>query len=103
MEVSAVIWRDSPLLGEWIDVDLPEETSSTQLQYLVALCGRTWPMRWSGSVLQVLSPGPQYSLEIVGQIHQLLADIVLRERIAHRCVVQMDVLVEGVLCHLMKS
>ena len=102
MDVSAVICSDSLRLGEWIEIDLPQETSLAHLQQLLALYGGALPMRQVGDGLQVFCPRARAPAEVMGQMHQLLADIALRERIAKRCVIQMDALVEGVLCRVLK-
>lgn len=103
MDVSAAISGCPSLLGEWLDIELPEGTSWTQRQQLLEFYGAILPMRMYGDALQAFKPDGQDLGEVLRQIHQFLADIDLRDRIAERCVVAMDTLVQGVLCRRLQA
>ena len=103
MGASSVIFSDSSQRGEWLDVALPEDSSATHLQELLVLCCSDLTMRRAGEGLQVFCQEGRNTAEVSILANQILADIALRERIVERSVVQLDDLMESVLCCVLKS
>lgn len=100
---SLVIFSDSTQLGVWHDLPFLEALSAKHKHELLILCCGDLMVRRLGEGLQVFCQRGTNIAAISISISQILADIILRERIADRSVVQMNDLVEGVLCPILKS
>ncbi|WP_022964594.1 hypothetical protein [Halopseudomonas pelagia] len=101
MKASSLIISDSPQSGEWRGVALPDALSTAHQEKLLMLCCGILTVRKAEKGIQVLCDSGKDIIDISVLINQMVADILLRERISERSTIELNDLVERALCSML--